>query len=94
MEGGRIWVDLEVNMIDGYPEACGPALKFVRKKGITVGQLSSLQRGVESRIPGLIGTEMIFDLVEEAKVKIPIHYLISLLNLAIDVVGWDCKGKG
>lgn len=68
LEGGNIWVDLEVRMVDGYPESRGPELKLVRKKGITAAQLETIQKSVEARIGGLIGSEMIYDLVEEAKV--------------------------
>jgi hypothetical protein len=55
-------------MLDGYPETCPPEIKLVKKKGLTTGQVQTINDRLQKKAQELIGTEMIFDLVDEAKV--------------------------
>lgn len=68
IEGGQIHLDLEIIMIEGYPDRLAPELKLVKRRGLTSGQVQSLMEKLEKKASELIGSEMVFDIVEEAKV--------------------------
>lgn len=55
-------------MIEGYPDRLAPELKLVKRRGLTSGQVQSLMEKLEKKASELIGSEMVFDIVEEAKV--------------------------
>lgn len=56
-------------MIEGYPENCPPEIKLVKKKGLTTGQIQTISDRLQKKAGELVGTEMVFDLVDEAKVS-------------------------
>lgn len=56
-------------MIDGYPEVCPPEIKLGKKKGLTTGQVQTINDRLLKKAQELVGTEMVFDLVDEAKVQ-------------------------
>lgn len=56
-------------MVDGYPDRLPPEIKFVKKRGLTTGQVQTLSDRIAKRAEELKGSEMVFELVDEAKVK-------------------------
>lgn len=56
-------------MMEGYPDRLPPELKLVKRRGLTSGQVQSLTERLCKKSQELVGSEMIFDLVDEAKVR-------------------------
>jgi len=54
-------------MVDGYPEKKAPEIRLIKRKGLTTGQIQSLFEKIQKKSHDMIGSEMIFDLVDEAK---------------------------
>ncbi len=54
-------------MNEDYPDVKPPDIKVVKRKGLTTGQIQSLSEKLGTKAGSLIGNEMVFDLVEEAK---------------------------
>ena len=58
-------------MPDEYPERRPPDLKVAKRRGVTAAQLQMIQERLVRRAEELVGSEMVFDLIEEAKVTHP-----------------------
>lgn len=77
-------------MIEGYPDICPPEIKLVKKKGLTTGQMQTINDRLQKKAQDLIGTEMVFDLVDEAKVS---QCIIPSSTYLIDVEFAKRRGK-
>lgn len=58
-------------MPDEYPEGRPPDVKVAKRRGVTAAQLQAIQERLARRADELVGSEMVFDLIEEAKVRPP-----------------------
>jgi hypothetical protein len=57
-------------IVAGYPDSKAPELQVTKRKGLTPAQQQSFQTILEAKATSLVGQEMIFDLVEEAKAQL------------------------
>lgn len=69
LEGSPLQLDFEVKMVEGYPDEKPPEIRLIKRRGLTTGQVESISGALMKRCQELIGAEMVFDLVYEAKVR-------------------------
>jgi len=58
-------------MKEGYPDERPPEMKFVKRKGLTTGQIQTLEEKLRAKADVLQGNEMCYEIIEEAKVILP-----------------------